>query len=74
MESLHVYVSPAFAHFRDKPQLDVLEIGFGTGLNALLTMLEAEKTNNGQSHVVRYRSLSVYFSCKHVTQSLPQPP
>lgn len=45
MESLHVYVSPAFAHFRDKPQLDILEVGFGTGLNALLTMMEAEKTN-----------------------------
>lgn len=53
MESLHVYVSPAFAHFRDKPQLDVLEIGFGTGLNALLTMLEAEKTN----HTVYYETL-----------------
>lgn len=45
MESLHVYVSPAFAHFRDNPRLDVLEVGFGTGLNTLLTMLEAEKTN-----------------------------
>lgn len=44
MESLHVYVSPAFACFRDKTRFNVLEIGFGTGLNAFLTMLEAEKT------------------------------
>jgi len=45
MESKHVYISPAFNHFQDKPIIKILEIGFGTGLNAILTLLEAENTN-----------------------------
>ncbi len=43
MEALHVYVSPAFIHFRNKATISLLEVGFGTGLNAFLTMLEAKK-------------------------------
>ncbi|MDR0349122.1 MAG: tRNA (5-methylaminomethyl-2-thiouridine)(34)-methyltransferase MnmD [Tannerella sp.] len=41
MESRHVYISPAFIHFQDKSIIKILEIGFGTGLNAILTLLEA---------------------------------
>jgi tRNA U34 5-methylaminomethyl-2-thiouridine-forming methyltransferase MnmC len=43
MESLHVFIEAGLKQIK-KSQLAVLEIGFGTGLNALLTMLEVEKT------------------------------
>jgi hypothetical protein len=54
-ESLHVFIEAGFRQVK-KPQLAVLEVGFGTGLNALLTMLEAEKT--GQH--VYYESVDPY--------------
>ncbi|MDR0413404.1 MAG: tRNA (5-methylaminomethyl-2-thiouridine)(34)-methyltransferase MnmD [Dysgonamonadaceae bacterium] len=41
-ESLHVYIQAGFNHCR-KDRIHVLEMGFGTGLNAFLTALEAKK-------------------------------
>jgi tRNA U34 5-methylaminomethyl-2-thiouridine-forming methyltransferase MnmC len=44
-ESLHVFIEAGFRHVADQLLRDcvhVLEIGFGTGLNALLTLLEAK--------------------------------
>lgn len=52
-ESLTVFLSAGYhySRLRHKPdQLDVLEVGFGTGLNAWLTIQEAE----------RYRQLTTY--------------
>lgn len=43
-ESEHVFLSNGFRFREDLKQLNVLEIGFGTGLNCLLTALEAERT------------------------------
>ncbi|MDR2621927.1 MAG: tRNA (5-methylaminomethyl-2-thiouridine)(34)-methyltransferase MnmD [Dysgonamonadaceae bacterium] len=40
-ESKHVYLEAGFKQCR-KPEIYVLEMGFGTGLNALLTALESE--------------------------------
>jgi tRNA U34 5-methylaminomethyl-2-thiouridine-forming methyltransferase MnmC len=40
-ESKHVYLEAGFKQCR-KPEIHILEMGFGTGLNALLTALEAE--------------------------------
>jgi tRNA U34 5-methylaminomethyl-2-thiouridine-forming methyltransferase MnmC len=45
-ESLHVFVQEGFGYavsHNKQPLLRVLEVGFGTGLNALLTWQEAEK-------------------------------
>lgn len=43
-ESMHIFIRTGFLHCRlSAPR--VLEIGFGTGLNAFLTLLEAEKTH-----------------------------
>ncbi|MCY2688499.1 tRNA (5-methylaminomethyl-2-thiouridine)(34)-methyltransferase MnmD [Salinimicrobium sp. TH3] len=45
-EALHVFIKTGFFHFLEKnksTQLSILEIGFGTGLNALLTFFEAER-------------------------------
>ena len=41
-ESLHIFIGQGFLTL-DRPSLSILEIGFGTGLNALLTLAEAEK-------------------------------
>ncbi len=43
-ESLHVYITAGLNEC-SKINISVLEIGFGTGLNAFLTFLEAEKRN-----------------------------
>lgn len=47
-ESMHVFINAGFnyraGHSNISDQLSILEIGFGTGLNALLTAIEAEKT------------------------------
>ncbi len=47
-EAKHVFVKSGFDHIlsKNKPgSLDIIEIGFGTGLNAFITFLEAEKIN-----------------------------
>lgn len=41
-EALHVYIKNGFKKL-DKDSYRVLEMGFGTGLNALLTFIEAEQ-------------------------------
>jgi tRNA U34 5-methylaminomethyl-2-thiouridine-forming methyltransferase MnmC len=49
-EAYHVFIKSGLHHFcnseerKESPQnIDILEIGFGTGLNAFITLLEAEK-------------------------------
>lgn len=46
-EARHVFLKMGLSYFSEifpeKKQLSILEIGFGTGLNAFLTLLEAEK-------------------------------
>lgn len=47
-ESIHVYINKGFHHLLQKPSLNklsVLEVGFGTGLNVLLTIAEAEQNS-----------------------------
>jgi tRNA U34 5-methylaminomethyl-2-thiouridine-forming methyltransferase MnmC len=41
-EAYHVFIKHGLALFENRP-LAILEIGFGTGLNALITLLEAPK-------------------------------
>ncbi|MDR2835063.1 MAG: tRNA (5-methylaminomethyl-2-thiouridine)(34)-methyltransferase MnmD [Bacteroidales bacterium] len=43
-ESLHVFIKNGLCNI-DKEKIKVLEIGFGTGLNAMLTYIYAEKNN-----------------------------
>ena len=42
-ESNHVYIDAGFNQCRKEEVIYVLELGFGTGLNALLTALQAEQ-------------------------------
>jgi len=49
-EANHVYIKHGLLFYSElvsepNPEIFVLEIGFGTGLNALLTLLQAEKQN-----------------------------
>ncbi|WP_432670078.1 tRNA (5-methylaminomethyl-2-thiouridine)(34)-methyltransferase MnmD [Flavobacterium sp. SM2513] len=43
-EAKHVFIKNGFAQF-DQKEISILEIGFGTGLNAFITFLEAKKAN-----------------------------
>lgn len=54
-EALHVYIETAFGYCRKK-DVCVLEIGFGTGLNAFLTQQAAGQ----QGRRVHYVSLELY--------------
>lgn len=58
-ESEHVYIhlglQTAFDHFDNKP-LRVFEMGFGTGLNALLTLRESEK----QQRSIEYEAVETH--------------
>jgi tRNA U34 5-methylaminomethyl-2-thiouridine-forming methyltransferase MnmC len=43
-ESKHVFIEAGFNQFRgQKPSIHILEMGFGTGLNVLLTLMEASR-------------------------------
>jgi tRNA U34 5-methylaminomethyl-2-thiouridine-forming methyltransferase MnmC len=56
-ESLYVFIDKGFQHaIQHKTQLNILEIGFGTGLNAILTCIEASKTNTS----CLYETLETY--------------
>ena len=49
-EALHVFIKNGFSLYEGKP-VSVLEIGFGTGLNAFITYLEAQKNNQPVNYV-----------------------
>ena len=42
-EAVHVFIQNGLLFKSDLPEINILEIGFGTGLNALLTYLKAEE-------------------------------
>jgi len=45
-ESMHVYINNGFNEsIKNRSSVSVFEMGFGTGLNAVLTFIEAEKNN-----------------------------
>jgi len=53
---MHVFIEAGYRCFAHKSHITIFEMGFGTGLNALLTMVEAEQ----QKHSVRYYSIELY--------------
>ncbi len=54
-ESKHVFIQSGFQHIVSN-HVHVFEVGFGTGLNALLTYIEAQK----RECVVRYSSIEKF--------------
>lgn len=49
-EAYHVFINAGFSLFQ-KESINILEIGFGTGLNAFITYLEAKKSNKNINYV-----------------------
>lgn len=67
-ESRHVFIEMGFKHtFTD--DLRIFEVGFGTGLNAFLTLLEAEETKRN----VCYTSIELYPLPSEVWSRLDYP-
>ncbi len=54
-ESEHVYIGAGY-HFIKQSAINILEVGFGTGLNVFLTYLEHQKNNRK----IYYESLEKY--------------
>jgi tRNA U34 5-methylaminomethyl-2-thiouridine-forming methyltransferase MnmC len=54
-ESVHVFINAAFNQC-DKDHVSIFEVGFGTGLNAYLTYIEAKKRNV----TVSYHSIELF--------------
>ncbi|HPB24234.1 MAG TPA: tRNA (5-methylaminomethyl-2-thiouridine)(34)-methyltransferase MnmD [Bacteroidales bacterium] len=51
-ESAHIFINAGFRLAAQKNEaLNILEVGFGTGLNALLTLIEANKTKRDVFYV-----------------------
>ena len=58
-ESQHIFIDAGLKHFVNKSsknEITVLEMGFGTGLNALMTFLEAEQN----SWHINYLTIEAY--------------
>jgi tRNA U34 5-methylaminomethyl-2-thiouridine-forming methyltransferase MnmC len=49
-EAYHVFIQNGLSLFREKETVAIMEIGFGTGLNAFITFLEAKKNNQKISY------------------------
>lgn len=64
-ESRHVFIE-AGLHHQDKKDITVFEIGFGTGLNAFLTLLDAEDKNCK----IDYYSVELYPLEPEIVQAL----
>lgn len=56
-ESMHIFIDAGLRQV-DKKEIRILEIGFGTGLNALLTLKELVENGKGQ-HAV-YHTVELY--------------
>ncbi|RKS03173.1 tRNA (5-methylaminomethyl-2-thiouridine)(34)-methyltransferase MnmD [Flavobacterium sp. 102] len=55
-EAYHVFIKNGFSLFEGK-SISILEIGFGTGLNAFITYLEAKKNTN---QTINYVGVEAY--------------
>ncbi|RYF84359.1 MAG: SAM-dependent methyltransferase [Chitinophagaceae bacterium] len=67
-ESKHVFIEAGLRPFlqRGIPEIQVLEVGFGTGLNAILTLAEAEKTGAN----IHFQTIEAYPLPAGITDAL----
>lgn len=54
-ESKHVYIEAGLNKI-EKPQINIFEVGFGTGINAILSLAEAAKRNIS----IHYHTIELY--------------
>lgn len=64
-EALHVYIKNGL-HKINKKEINILEIGFGTGLNTFLTFIEAQKSGLK----INYTSIEKYLLPETITKEL----
>ncbi|MFP4023695.1 MAG: tRNA (5-methylaminomethyl-2-thiouridine)(34)-methyltransferase MnmD [Thiohalospira sp.] len=64
-ESKHVFIEAGF-NFLNTQSIKIFEVGFGTGLNALLTFLESTKKNI----MVDYTAIELYPLTQDIIQQL----
>jgi len=50
-EAKHVFIKNGLSLFENQPTVDILEIGFGTGLNSFITYLESKKNQQRINYV-----------------------
>src|SRR5690554_7318624 len=55
-EAYHVFIRNGLDFFKENSELSILEIGFGTGLNALISFLEISETHQK----INYTGLEKY--------------
>ncbi|MCD4680842.1 MAG: tRNA (5-methylaminomethyl-2-thiouridine)(34)-methyltransferase MnmD [Bacteroidales bacterium] len=67
-ESKHVFIREGFDQI-DRNEINILEIGFGTGLNALLTCIKS----NNESKVVNYTAIEPFPLNKSIWSELNYP-
>ena len=64
-ESLHIFVNAGLKECKEQ-NINILEVGFGTGLNAFLTFIETEKSNKN----IVYTALEKYPVSEKIVQQL----
>jgi tRNA U34 5-methylaminomethyl-2-thiouridine-forming methyltransferase MnmC len=69
-ESKHVFIEAGLKHFISSPappsHINILEIGFGTGLNAFLTFIEARNANLK----IKYTTIEAFPLKKEIVEEL----
>lgn len=55
-EALHVFISNGLGALNDKKEISIFEVGFGTGLNAILSLIHAD--NNDQ--IIHYSGIEAF--------------
>lgn len=64
-ESLHIFINAGLKECKEQ-NISILEVGFGTGLNAFLSLIEAEKSNKN----IVYTTLEKYPVSEKILQKL----
>ena len=64
-ESLHIFINAGLKEIK-KDKISILEVGFGTGLNALLTFQEIQNSNK----TIYYETIEKYPINKDIVQNL----
>ena len=64
-ESLHIFINAGLKECKEQ-NINILEVGFGTGLNAFLALIEAEKSNKN----IVYTTLEKYPVSEEIVQQL----
>lgn len=69
-ESKHVYIEAGLKQIQ-KNQISIFEVGFGTGLNALLTLQENERNENKLQ--IHYTTIEAFPLSEIITKNLNYP-